>query len=102
MPARTSPLMLTGIVKREGDQYAALCLELDVASCGQTLEEAVAALQDAVETYLEYMRDTGREEGILRPVPIEALREFLTEAYEGEPAKPRTFEALPLEYARAA
>lgn len=101
MPARTSPMALTGIIKREGDQYAALCLELDVASCGQTLEEAVAALQDAVEAYLEYMRDTGREEEILRPVPIEALREFLTEAYE-DPAKLRTFEALPLEYAYAA
>ena len=43
---------------------------MDVASCGQTLEEAVAALEDAVETYLEYMWDTGREKEILRPVSI--------------------------------
>jgi len=94
------PLRLTSIVKREGDQYAALCLELDVASCGETREEAVAALRDAVETYLEYMQDTGRESQILRPVPTEALREFLTEDYEGsvEPPKPHAFEAIPLEY----
>ncbi len=98
------PLTLTGIVKREGDQYAALCLELDVASCGETREEAMAALRNAVETYLEYMRDTGREDETLRPVPIEALREFLTEAYEepAELAKPHAFEAVPLEYAYAA
>ncbi|MCK4315402.1 MAG: hypothetical protein KAX24_06490 [Anaerolineae bacterium] len=98
------PLTFTGIVKREGDQYAALCLELDVASCGETREEAMAALRDAVETYLEYMRDTRREDEILRPVPVEALREFLTEAYEEpiEPAKPHAFEAVPLEYVYAA
>ena len=35
-----------------------------------TLEEAVAALEDTVETYLEYMWDTGREKEILRPVSI--------------------------------
>jgi len=102
MPAKVKlPLMLTGIVKQEGDQYAALCLELDVASCGETREEAMAALRHAVETYLEYMQDTGREDEILRPVPIEALREFLTEAYEesGEPAEPHAFEAVSLEYA---
>lgn len=73
------PLTLTDVVKQEGDQYAALCLELDVASCGETREEAMAALRDAVETYLEYMRDKSRKDEILRPVPIEALREFLPE-----------------------
>jgi hypothetical protein len=52
-------------------------------------EEAMAALRDAVETYLGYVRDTGREDEILRSVPA-------------EPAKPRDFEAIPLECACAA
>jgi hypothetical protein len=31
----------TGIIEKEGDLYAALCPELDVASQGATVEEAV-------------------------------------------------------------
>ena len=72
-------LELTGIIKKEGRQYSALCLELDVASCGDTQEEAMKVLKDAVETYVQYMVEEGREDEIYRPVPLEALREFLTE-----------------------
>jgi len=71
-------LELTGIIKKEGRQYSALCLELDVASC-DTQEEAMKVLKDAVETYVQYMVEEGREDEIYRPVPLEALREFLTE-----------------------
>jgi predicted RNase H-like HicB family nuclease len=71
-------LELTGIMKKEGRQYSALCLELDVASCGDTREKAMKALRDAVETYVQYMVEEGREDEIYRPVPLEALREFLT------------------------
>ncbi|TEU11633.1 MAG: hypothetical protein E3J21_23135 [Anaerolineales bacterium] len=71
-------LELTGIIKKEGRQYSALCLELDVASCGDTQEKAMKALKDAVETYVQYMVEEGREDEIHRPVPLAALREFLT------------------------
>ena len=43
----------TAILEREGDGYVALCPELDVASQGQTIEEAVANLKEAVELFLE-------------------------------------------------
>jgi len=43
----------TAIVEKEGDQYVALCPELDVASQGASVEEAAANLREAVELFLE-------------------------------------------------
>ncbi|MBI4786366.1 MAG: hypothetical protein HY782_04900 [Chloroflexi bacterium] len=98
---RKRALILTGIIKREGNQYTALCLELDVSSFGGTLEKAITALRDAVETYVQYMLEEGREDATMRPVPISALREFLmgttTPSKKSHPA----FRAIPLEYSYA-
>ena len=43
----------TAIIEREGDGYVALCPELDVASQGNSVEEATANLKEAVELFLE-------------------------------------------------
>ena len=43
----------TAMLQREGDGYVALCPELDVASQGDTVEEARANLREAVELLLE-------------------------------------------------
>ena len=92
-------LNLTCIVKPEEGQYSALCLELDVASCGDTEEEAIASLRDAIETYVVYMLEEGGEKELFRPVSLTALREFLTEEVL-EPT-PRPFSAFPLEFVHA-
>jgi len=70
-------LKLTCLIKKEEDQYSSLCLELDVASCGKTREEAFAGLKAAVEAYVCYLVEEGRKDEILRPYPQEAIREFL-------------------------
>ncbi len=44
---------LTAIIEKEGDGYVALCSELDVASQGDTIEEARNNLREAVELFLE-------------------------------------------------
>jgi len=44
---------LTATVWQEGDQYVSGCPELGVASCGNTPDEALSELQEAVELYLE-------------------------------------------------
>jgi predicted RNase H-like HicB family nuclease len=44
----------TGIIEKEGDVYVALCPELDVASQGVTVEEAMGNLREAVELLLEF------------------------------------------------
>jgi predicted RNase H-like HicB family nuclease len=43
----------TAIIEREDDGYVALCPELDIASQGDTIEEARANLQEALELFLE-------------------------------------------------
>jgi predicted RNase H-like HicB family nuclease len=46
-------LALTAAVHQEEDWYIAQCLEVDVASQGRTLKEAMANLAEAVSLYLE-------------------------------------------------
>ena len=43
----------TALVEREGDGYVALCPEFDVASQGDTVEEAKHNLSEAVSLFLE-------------------------------------------------
>jgi predicted RNase H-like HicB family nuclease len=45
-------IQLTAVVEREGSGYVSLCPELDVASQGDTVEEATANLGEAVEVDL--------------------------------------------------
>ncbi len=44
---------LTAVIEREGDGYVALCPEVDVASQGQTIDEARENLREAVELFFE-------------------------------------------------
>lgn len=44
---------LTGLIEREGDGYVSLCPELDLASQGETIEEARQNLVEAIELFFE-------------------------------------------------
>ena len=44
---------LTAIIEREDDGYVALCAELDIASQGDTVEEARSNLAEAIELFFE-------------------------------------------------
>ncbi|MEK8016679.1 MAG: type II toxin-antitoxin system HicB family antitoxin [Candidatus Parabeggiatoa sp.] len=44
---------LTAIIEREGEGYVALCPELDIASQGQSVEEARLNLMEACELFFE-------------------------------------------------
>jgi predicted RNase H-like HicB family nuclease len=44
---------VSAILHRQGDAYVALCPELDVASQGDTVEEARANLTEAIDLLLE-------------------------------------------------
>lgn len=43
----------TALIQREGDGFVALCSELDIASQGNTIEEARRNLIEAVELFFE-------------------------------------------------
>ena len=44
---------LTAIIEREGQGYVSLCPELDIASHGDSVEEARVNLQEALELFFE-------------------------------------------------
>jgi predicted RNase H-like HicB family nuclease len=46
-------LHLTAVIEREGDGFVSFCPELDVASQGDTIEEARANLVEAVDLFFE-------------------------------------------------
>ena len=48
----------TAFIEREDDGFVALCPELDVASQGDSVEEAKANLIEAVELFLETASDS--------------------------------------------
>jgi len=46
-------MKLTAIIEREGDGYVSLCPELDIASQGESVEEARDNLREALELFFE-------------------------------------------------
>ncbi|MBL7162736.1 MAG: type II toxin-antitoxin system HicB family antitoxin [Anaerolineales bacterium] len=55
---------LTATIWREDDSYVSLCSELGVSSFGNTPDEAIDMLRDAVELYLENAHQLGIWEDI--------------------------------------
>lgn len=45
-------LEFSAVITKEGKWYVAFCPELDVASQGKTVEEALSNLKEALELYL--------------------------------------------------
>jgi len=58
-------LEFSAVVWREAELYVALCPELDVASQGRSVEEALSNLKEALELYFE-------DEDVMRPSEAEA------------------------------
>jgi len=84
---------LTCLIKKEGNQYSSLCVELDVASCGKSKKEAMEALKRAIDAYLEYRVENMQKNEIYRPVPMNELKKFLFPESE---TKEKSFKAIPL------
>ncbi len=66
MASRT--LQFVGTIWQEGNMYTAYCPELDLATCGHTVEEARRNLREVIEIFLEETAEMG------------TLREVLAEA----------------------
>ena len=83
-------IILTEVVEKEDGQFVGTCLELGTASCGDTIEEAFANLEEAIAVHLSALEETGevarvfRERGIdivsphrgevlARPIPLDKL-----------------------------
>ena len=68
----------TIMVRQDGVHYVALCLELNVASQGDSLEKVRENISEAIKEYLSYLEEIKVTDEI-QPVPFELLREFLLE-----------------------
>ena len=55
--------------------YVSYCIELDVASCGDTLDEAMENIRDAVMVYLYSLNETNDRESVLRAKGIQVSYE---------------------------
>ncbi len=60
---------LTASVTKDGDWYVAQCSEVDVASQGETVENALANLREAIELRVKPPTATLRLE--IRPMEVE-------------------------------
>ena len=76
-------ILLTGMVEREDDQYVSICPELEVASCGNTVEEAFEMLADAIDVYLEGLVEIGTLNDVLREQNVRV--EYERPPYEYRP-----------------
>jgi predicted RNase H-like HicB family nuclease len=76
--AERAGLDVTFLLKQEPGAWTALCLELDIASCGPTESEALESLKGLVELYVEDCLSQGEYPIPLRPVPCQALQDFLS------------------------
>ncbi len=74
----------TFVFKQEDDAWSALACEVDVASCGSSIEEAREGLKEAIELYLSYMIEHGLREQVERSVPHDDLAEFCQGEYTVE------------------
>lgn len=71
-------LSLECVVCQSGKKFAALCIDLNIASEGRTFEEAKANLLEAVVGYLEYAASSGRlGELVPRRAPQWLVNEYL-------------------------
>ncbi len=66
---------LTAIIERDGDGYTSLCPELDIASQGNTVEEARTNLIEALELFFETaspaeVRDRSHDEVLVTRVRV--------------------------------
>ncbi len=78
----------TVVLRKSGDDWAALCLENGIAGQGMTKEESIRKLKEAIESF-EDVRKTEKDV-YDAPISIKELHEFLT--IEGKELVSQTFE----------
>ena len=64
---------LTAVIEREGDGYVSLCPELDIASQGDSVEEARGNLAEAVALFFETASPEERRERLGGEVYVSTL-----------------------------
>lgn len=79
MANRQQPLIFRGYVKKEGDHWVAVCVDLNIVAQGSSGQEAEVNCGELISEYIdyvcsEYAHDIGRY--LFRPVPVEFIEEY--------------------------
>ena len=72
----TGYVILTGTIEPEDDGFVSICPELGVASCGDTVEEALDMLGEAIDCQLEDLQDLGQLDSVLKKANVKTLHEI--------------------------
>ena len=59
-------ILLTGVAEKEDGQFVSYCPELGTSSCGDTVDEALANLGEAIEVHLDALEEVGTLHDVLR------------------------------------
>lgn len=65
-----SKLLLNVVMKQENQGYSVICPELNVASQGETFEEAIDNIKEAVELYIESAEELGTLDDVLEQLGL--------------------------------
>ena len=60
-------------IEGEGDQFVSTCPELGTASCGDTEQEALDNLREAITVHLNALEEVGERERVFQERNIEVL-----------------------------
>tara|TARA_Y100000031_G_C8020582_1_gene292352 strand:+ start:61 stop:339 length:279 start_codon:yes stop_codon:yes gene_type:complete len=63
-------IQLTVVVKEEDKGYSVVCPELNVASQGETFEESISNIKEAIELYIESAEQLGIIDDVLDQLGI--------------------------------
>ena len=78
-------IVSTGIAEREDEQWVSRCRELGTSSCGDTAEEALDNLSDAIDVHLGALEESGEINWVLRERNINIYLPPLDELYMNIP-----------------
>jgi len=68
-----STIQVTALIEREGDGYVSICPELNIASQGDTIEEARRNLAEALEGFFESASEAEIRESLHTEVYVTRL-----------------------------
>jgi predicted RNase H-like HicB family nuclease len=63
-------IILNVSIMEEDGGYSAVCTDLDVASQGESVDEAVRNVKEAIELYLESAKETGMMDEVLEKLGL--------------------------------
>lgn len=71
------------LFKQEADEWTALCVDYDIASCGSTQEDAFESLLGLVDMYVQDCISECEFPIPTRKVSCEVIEEFISPPHEG-------------------